>query len=72
MGVTRSERAHCPVCRTSSDDGQGRTCSACGYRGDWIQPGHEHLYACGLWHENGVEEPYGAVECECEKGYPDP
>lgn len=36
----------CPKCHLSVAVEYGRSCTNCGYRGDWIQPGETHLYKC--------------------------
>ncbi len=57
----------CPNCGAYTTEGRGRTCRLCGYRGDWIQPGHKHLYLCPDWNDFGRPEVGREGECICEK-----
>jgi hypothetical protein len=60
-----SETFTCPNCRGVETSDGDRTCPRCGYRGDWIQPGHKHLYRCGLWRVSVHEEDPSHPRCEC-------
>lgn len=63
-----ASRFQCPNCGALVFTGNGRTCPLCGYRGDWIQPGHMHLYVCPDWREDGrFEDHQGGRYCECKK-----
>ncbi len=59
----------CPNCGCYTVSPRGRTCRLCGYRGDWIHPGHDHLYFCPEWRDGAPDcEVYrGEGTCECEK-----
>ncbi len=57
----------CPGCRAFTRESKPRSCQLCGYTGDFIQPGHEHLYSCAGWHTNGDEMRYGGGGCACRK-----
>lgn len=35
----------CPKCAAEKSGSWGRTCTECGYNGDWIQPGEVMTYA---------------------------
>lgn len=58
----------CPNCGVFMSDSRHRMCPLCGYDGDWIQKGHDHLYLCGEYGEHATEDvPYNQGSCTCEK-----
>jgi hypothetical protein len=65
MVVPSRPARRCPRCYTPATVSDSRTCAACGYRGDWIQPGHAHLYGCPAHREDGQAENTFAPECRC-------
>jgi hypothetical protein len=58
--------SRCPSCGAFSS-AKVRSCVSCGYRGDFIQPGHEHLSACEEYRGvAGTERCYRATtSCYC-------